>query len=190
VWTLQNDSGCPLCAQCNWRGPWTHFRSRKVVFSIEVKFCQEAKDNVWLFLFKKVVFRIYRCPGICQSFSPLPWKTVDRENTVFLKGSNNGISHLGFLFLAFIYHILNKWIQHTADCTFPSTAKSLVWQNTQVIMIGRCLQLLPKDRIGQFPNYVYWLTNTQQGTSRETRESYVNFIKIYWCPFNYKIQQT
>jgi hypothetical protein len=36
------------------------FKSRKVIFSIEAKFCQEAKDNVRLFLFKKVVFRINR----------------------------------------------------------------------------------------------------------------------------------
>jgi hypothetical protein len=39
-----------------------HIRSRKVVFSIEAKFCQEAKDNVQLFLLKKVVFPIYRLP--------------------------------------------------------------------------------------------------------------------------------
>jgi hypothetical protein len=45
-----------LCAQCNWRGPWKHFRSRKVIFSIEAKFCQEAKDNVQFFFFKKKWF--------------------------------------------------------------------------------------------------------------------------------------
>jgi hypothetical protein len=36
--------------------------SRKVIFSIEAKFCQEAKDNVRPFLLKKVVFRINRSP--------------------------------------------------------------------------------------------------------------------------------
>jgi hypothetical protein len=30
----------------------TFFKSRKVVFSIEAKFCQEAKANVRLFLLK------------------------------------------------------------------------------------------------------------------------------------------
>jgi hypothetical protein len=40
----------------------------KVVFSIEEKFCQEAKDNVQLFLLKKVVFRIYRFPAFIDHF--------------------------------------------------------------------------------------------------------------------------
>jgi hypothetical protein len=34
------------------------FKSRKVVFSIEAKFRQEAKDNVWLFLLKSSFFNV------------------------------------------------------------------------------------------------------------------------------------
>jgi hypothetical protein len=31
------------------RGPWKHVKSQKVIFSIEAKFRQEAKDNARLF---------------------------------------------------------------------------------------------------------------------------------------------
>jgi hypothetical protein len=41
--------------------------SVKVIFSIEAKFCQQAKDNV-LFLLKKVVFRISRFPAFIDHF--------------------------------------------------------------------------------------------------------------------------
>jgi hypothetical protein len=42
--------------------------SRKVIFSIEAKFCQEAKDNVRLFVLKKVVSRINRLPAFIVCF--------------------------------------------------------------------------------------------------------------------------
>jgi hypothetical protein len=40
-----------------------HFRSQKVVFSIEAKLSQEAKHNARLFSLKKVVFLISRFPA-------------------------------------------------------------------------------------------------------------------------------
>jgi len=38
-----------LSAKWKRRGPWKHFKTRKVVFSIEAKFREEAKNNVRLF---------------------------------------------------------------------------------------------------------------------------------------------
>jgi hypothetical protein len=45
---------------------------------------QEAKDNVRLFFVKKSGFPDFSFPRIHRSFSPLPRKTVDRENTTYL----------------------------------------------------------------------------------------------------------
>jgi hypothetical protein len=50
--SFRKSSSIFLCAQCNWRRLWKHFKSRKVVFSIEAKFCQEAKDYTTFFVKK------------------------------------------------------------------------------------------------------------------------------------------
>ena len=62
-----------------------------------------------------------------------------------LKGSNNGISQLGFLFLAFIYHILKNEYNILGTVSYHP-GQRVSSDIALVILIGRCLPLLPKDR--------------------------------------------
>jgi hypothetical protein len=52
----------------------------EVIFSIEAKFCHEAKDNVRLFSLSG--FSDFSFSHIYRLFSPLPTKTKNREFTV------------------------------------------------------------------------------------------------------------
>jgi hypothetical protein len=53
----------------------------EVIFSIEAKFCHEAKDNVRLFSLKKRAFGFFVFADF-RLFSPLPSKTKNGECTV------------------------------------------------------------------------------------------------------------
>jgi hypothetical protein len=100
-----------------------HFRSWKVIFSIEEKFCHEAKDNIQLFSLKKVVFRIFRFRTYFVHFlRSLQKRNI--ESSLYLK-CNRIVSSKGC-----ILSVMDDWM----DRWMNELINQCVWNISRMIL--------------------------------------------------------